>query len=51
MQIMAPAKKHINTNFSSSWISAVERDMKKADNPMKAITPRVNTLLALENGS
>jgi hypothetical protein len=36
---MAPAKKHIKTNFSSNWISARGRDMKKPARPKKAITP------------
>ena len=39
MQTMAPAKKHIKTNFSSNWISARGRDMKKPARPKKAITP------------
>ena len=39
MQTMAPAKKHIKTNFSSNWTSARGRDMKKPARPAKAITP------------
>ena len=43
MQTMAPAKKHIKTNFSSNWISARGRDMKKPARPKKAITPAEKT--------